>query len=118
MALGPGSGEATIQLDVGSQFRHTWLSGHRVAMTPLSELIPAGATVDLLKIDIEGAEYEVLKSASAETLQRVHRIVLEFHPNAPQDEAIGPLTSNGFRMRRYQDDGEGNGLGWFDKEHV
>ena len=37
------------------------------------------AQVDLLKLDCEGAEYEILMSASAETLSPVQRIIMEYH---------------------------------------
>jgi FkbM family methyltransferase len=35
--------------------------------------------IDLIKIDIEGAEIEVLKSCSIETLRRIGQITVEFH---------------------------------------
>jgi FkbM family methyltransferase len=35
--------------------------------------------IDLVKIDIEGAEVEVLKACSAETLERLGQITVEFH---------------------------------------
>ena len=34
---------------------------------------------DLLKLDCEGAEYEILYSAKKETLDRVHSIAMEYH---------------------------------------
>lgn len=37
------------------------------------------ASVDLLKLDIEGAEYEVLAGISDERLARIGQIVVEFH---------------------------------------
>ena len=35
--------------------------------------------IDLLKLDCEGAEYEILMKATVETLTRVRRIVMEYH---------------------------------------
>jgi FkbM family methyltransferase len=35
--------------------------------------------VDLLKLDCEGAEYEILMSTSGAVLERIHRIVMEYH---------------------------------------
>jgi FkbM family methyltransferase len=35
--------------------------------------------IDLLKIDIEGSEYEVMLSTSAKVLARINRIALEYH---------------------------------------
>lgn len=40
--------------------------------------------IDLLKIDVEGAEIEILEGASAECWQKIQRVVLEYH------EAIRP----------------------------
>jgi FkbM family methyltransferase len=37
---------------------------------------------DLLKMDCEGAEYPILFSTPPETLQKVQRIVMEYHDNA------------------------------------
>ena len=36
-------------------------------------------TCDLLKLDCEGAEYEILMSAPPEVLDRIQRIVMEYH---------------------------------------
>ncbi len=35
--------------------------------------------IDLLKLDCEGAEYDILMCSSAETLEHVDRIVMEYH---------------------------------------
>ena len=113
-ALGEHPGQTTIQLGPGSQFRRTGVSGQSVTMITLDDVIPPGRTVDLLKIDIEGAEYGVLNSVSRETLQRVRRIVLEFHPQEPSNVALDPLTSNRFSVTRYQDDGGGYGVAWLE----
>ncbi len=57
---------------------------------------------DLLKLDCEGAEYEILLPASAETLARVRRIVLEYH-DIPRSHQHGELTAhlqaNGFQVQ-------------------
>jgi len=113
-ALGESFGETTIQLDVGSQFRRTGGTGHAVSMLPLDSVIPADATVDLLKIDIEGAEYGVLKSIAPSTLRRIRRIILEFHPQASPSSALDPLKANGFSVTRFQEDGAGYGLAWLE----
>jgi FkbM family methyltransferase len=43
----------------------------------VQEKVQAG--IDLLKLDCEGAEYAILMGASAESLARVQRIVMEYH---------------------------------------
>ena len=56
--------------------------------------------VDLLKIDIEGAEYEVLKDCE-DTLDNVENIFIEYHSwnNSPQklSEILAILEKNNFR---------------------
>jgi|SRR5208282_1312469 len=117
-ALGERQGETTIQLSAGSQFRRTGVGGHTVKMVTLDSLVPPNAAVDLLKMDIEGAEYGVLNSVSTDTLLRIRRIVLEFHPRAPARTAIDPLTSAGFKLTRYQDDGAGYGMAWLQRTEI
>jgi FkbM family methyltransferase len=66
--------------------------------------------VDLLKCDIEGAELEVFKSASAKTLGRIDRIILEIHPGAAYstgelEQMVAHIQSSGFEIvgpRRYK----------------
>lgn len=40
---------------------------------------------ELMKIDVEGAEYEILHAAGRETLERIDRIVGEYHDVRPED---------------------------------
>lgn len=55
-----------------------------VRTVPLSDYIPAGRRVDLLKMDIEGAESGVLAELDASgALSRIDRIAMEFHHNVP-----------------------------------
>jgi FkbM family methyltransferase len=53
----------------------------RVLTVTLDDLVQnAGLErIDLLKMDIEGAEYPVLLSTAPETLARVRCLVLEYH---------------------------------------
>lgn len=57
--------------------------------------------VDMLKLDIEGAEYEVLKSISSK-LSKVHNIFIEYHSYPGREQNIGSileiLKSSGFRL--------------------
>ncbi len=52
--------------------------------------------VDLLKVDIEGAEKDLFKDAGA--LQRVKRIVIELHEGYTHDHLRGDLEPHGFRV--------------------
>ena len=54
--------------------------------------------IDLLKVDIEGAEREVFK-ASAPWIRRVRYIVLEVHPPYTTEELLADLEANGQKFR-------------------
>ncbi len=42
-------------------------------------------TIDMLKMDIEGAEHDVLLSAPKDVLRRIRTLALEYHPNASKE---------------------------------
>jgi FkbM family methyltransferase len=54
--------------------------------------------VDLLKMDIEGAEHEVVLSTPPEVLRRARSIALEYHPNAPKGPLFARFREAGFRL--------------------
>ena len=60
-----------------------------------------GRKVDFLKLDIEGAEYKVLKDI-AENLGNVHRMFLEYHGTFAQNnellEILELVTEAGFKF--------------------
>ena len=53
-------------------------------------------TIDLLKMDCEGCEYDVIRSLSPKTLDLIEEIILEFH-EGPQD-LVEILSRNQFRI--------------------
>jgi hypothetical protein len=63
--------------------------------------------VDLLKLDIEGAEIEVLRTAPSEMLQRIGQITTEFHDFMCREdtpairEVIDRMRSLGFHALRF-----------------
>ena len=59
-----------------------------------------GRQIDYLKIDCEGAEWEILSKCSEETLSRIDRIRMELHPRQGRSnsEIIDRLLKNGFRL--------------------
>jgi FkbM family methyltransferase len=85
-----GSEPADRQLSVESVTLEEILSRHTIE------------AVDLLKMDCEGAEFEILETASPDTLNRVRRIAMEVHT---LDEARTParlaalLEGQGFCVR-------------------
>lgn len=64
---------------------------------------------DLLKLDCEGAEYDILYSADVSCLQKVSRITMEYHVAPGEDkrrkaDSLGTyLESIGFKVVRYID---------------
>src|SRR2546425_942181 len=81
------------------EYENRWLDWSRV-----DYVLDAGAHVggfpriDLLKMDIEGAEHEVFGAVTAETLRLVDFWMIERHPvpNAVNDDIAGLLLSAGF----------------------
>ncbi len=59
---------------------------------------------DLLKLDCEGGEFEILLGASRATLQRVSRIVLEYHDHLTSHrhpELVRHLRDSGYRVETF-----------------
>ncbi len=67
----------------------------------LAELLQNEPAIDLLKMDIEGAETKVILDCK-DSLQHVQNIFVEYHsfPGQPQqlDEILGVLKESGFRV--------------------
>lgn len=68
----------------------------RVAAMSLDELVSTHGDIDLLKLDIEGAEFDVL--AASDALERVRQIVGELHFRDPAagEELVAQLRARGF----------------------
>ena len=109
-AVGAAHGWIQMRLDakhsgVGSITRDD-AKGKDVTDVPvetLEELLRrAGGPVDLMKMDIEGAETDVLSAATPQILRRIHRIILEYHGSRESDartvadEIKGLLSGAGF----------------------
>ena len=71
-----------------------------VATVSLSDVIEEAGSVDLLKVDIEGAEMAVLAEARP-MLGRVARLFVEYHSFAGREQQLGQLLmlleEEGFR---------------------
>lgn len=72
----------------------------RIPSVRLKEVLLAQPRIDLLKVDIEGAECDVLLDCG-EALQKVRNLYVEYHsfPSLPQrlHDVLAMLTANGFR---------------------
>jgi FkbM family methyltransferase len=74
--------------------------------------------ISLLKIDCEGAEYEIVLDSDAASWQRVKRVVIEYHPITGKDPnaLANRLTQLGFRLVKEQIRSGGEGTVWLSKE--
>jgi FkbM family methyltransferase len=110
--------------EIGSQFRRVLgdtpsQSGRRVPSCSLRDVLDSvQGEIDFLKMDIEGSEYASILAAPVETLRRIQRVAMEFHPlytpDAPQPRAlVEHLEKAGLAATRIQDHGEGYGMAYF-----
>lgn len=89
-------------LQMGTGKSGTLTYSEPVDVVPLSSVLEqAGGSIDLLKLDCEGAEYDILVKSPPGVLDHVERIVLEYHdPEATgrQLDLAAHLTAAGFEV--------------------
>jgi FkbM family methyltransferase len=93
LAAGPGSSGGSIS----RVSDRNW----KVQSIRLDDLIRDYGPVDLLKVDIEGAEFDVFQTAADDVLQRISTVVAELHLrfNEGRDRELAErLSSLGFRV--------------------
>jgi FkbM family methyltransferase len=83
----------------------------------LAEILarPELERVDLLKMDCEGAEYEILFGAAPETFAQIREIRMEYHDLGPglQGSDIATLLSRrGYLVERPKENQDGSGILW------
>ena len=71
----------------------------------LNSILSEFEEIDLLKIDIEGAEYSLFEKTEDGLLNRAKNIILEFHDNIDGrvDQLTDKLTSAGFRYKMHDE---------------
>src|SRR5262249_32599303 len=85
------------------------VDAYEVPVVTLDDLLRrVGGHIDVLKIDVEGAEFEVLEQAAPGALERIDQILVEFHDGtipefsrADRDGAMRPLMASGFDAVEY-----------------
>lgn len=109
MAVAEQAGEMTLFNSAHQNMGHSLYENHLpnktvVKTTTIDEILETNKIkqVDLLKIDAEGAEYPILLNAQSNTLQKVNKIILEYHDYLNHGYTyrdIGnKLKSNGFQV--------------------
>lgn len=83
-----------------------------VRTTSLARIVEAEAPggVDLLKLDCEGAEYDILDAPDA-PLNRIREIRMEYHGGRGREVAAF-LQKRGFTLDRFEEDGPSTGMLW------
>lgn len=117
VAVGGKDGEAILHLDTTQMDVHSLIrfpgstpSGEiPVQVWSLKRVVNSiEPRINLLKMDIEGMEYEALLSCSGEDLERVERIALEYHDDSiptghTVSELVEFLESRGFGARLFRE---------------
>jgi FkbM family methyltransferase len=83
--------EASVVMGAGAN------RGGEVPYVDLLQHVPDGATIDILKVDIEGSEHDLVREYAA-LLERTQLCVMEIHEQrGPADDVIKPLEAAGLR---------------------
>lgn len=109
MAVSETIGEITLFNSVHQNMGHSIYeyslpNQTKVKTTMLDEILRSNniQKVDLLKIDAEGAEYPILLNASPRTLQKIEKIILEYHDYLNHGHTYQDikkhLETNGFKV--------------------
>ncbi|MGJ9412757.1 FkbM family methyltransferase [Aeromicrobium sp. CF4.19] len=80
----------------------------------------AGGEVDVLKMDAEGAEYDIVLNASPDVWAGVRRVVMEYHalPGHDFEELRARLEQSGLHLVRRDRYNDGLGLAWFTRDEL
>jgi FkbM family methyltransferase len=89
---------------LGSLVQTTNDSREQVQAMPFTDIISENAIerIDLLKVDVEGAEYDILLNCPEDMLSRVQRVVMEYHEFRGEERShrdlVKLLEAHGFRV--------------------
>jgi FkbM family methyltransferase len=98
VAVSATRGSARLATDASGTWSGTLGDeGTEVQTVTLADVLDGIERVDVLKCDIEGAEFDVLPSAP---LERIGMLVGEIHDPARVDEITDPLGAAGFQVSR------------------
>jgi FkbM family methyltransferase len=89
-----GTGSKTVPSADGKEKFEVWTMDEALRRSPTGK-------IDILKLDIEGAEYEVLRPPTP-WLSSVHSLVVELHGDAAHRDIPGWLREAGFSIKRHR----------------
>ena len=94
-----------------------------IACTTLSDFLQEQqiGTLDLLKMDVEGSEWEILFSTPLSVLRSIRHIVLEYHEvhasfEYRPSQLFAYLASSGHKLTYQEEDEHRTGLAFFSRE--
>ena len=70
------------------------------------------ATCHFMKMDCEGAEFDIITGASLETLRKIQRISMEYHEGYNLDDLLAKLRAVGFEITKKHQDTSYQGQIW------
>jgi len=77
----------------------------------LSEIVSHFDSVDLVKSDCEGAEYDIFLNSKGTDILKIAEIRMEYH-NGPRDGLIARLSGLGYAIREFMAEDMGGGYLW------
>lgn len=86
-----------------------------VATTTLDAIVKSVGEVDFVKLDCEGAEYEILFGAEPETLRAIAILRMEYHQGR-RDELVAHVGEQGLTPTHLTADNAVGGVIWFARE--
>ena len=105
------SGKSSIHSDVNAD---TKLDSYNVNICSFNDMAEQYDVIDYLKVDCEGAEYEIFESIPNEFLtNRIRKIALEFHHNINDIKVvnlISKIKECGFETKIDYKDGDSTGM--------
>jgi len=105
------SGKSSIHSDINSD---TSLNSYQVNICSFNDMAEQYDVIDYLKVDCEGAEYEIFESIPKEFLtNRIRKIALEFHHNINDIKVvnlISKIKQCGFETKIDYKDGDSTGM--------
>jgi FkbM family methyltransferase len=105
------SGKSSIHNDINSD---TSANSYEVKICSFNDMAEQYDVIDYLKVDCEGAEYEIFESIPKEFLtNRIRKIALEFHHNINDIKVvnlISKIKECGFETKIDYKDGDGTGM--------
>lgn len=108
LAVGGSAGKRKFYLSDRADDSHSLLVGEgdsiEVGVTTLADIIEDNSIgrVDLLKLDVEGSEYEILLNLDRKYFDIIERVTLEYHehPDFGEDDLAGLFKGRGFIVER------------------